>query len=394
MDRVAALAADAGVRPTRRVLLVSGEFPPRVGGVGDHVVRLAAALTACGVDCHVATESRTSSDPANNVHAISSQYPLRALWGTLRLARRIRPDVVHVHYQAGAYARPGELISMGRALQLTGIPGRLVVTFHDLLPPYLFPKAGRLRARMVRGLAESAHAAICVDESDRRQAAAQVGHGARAFWIPAGPTIEPPAGIGDRSAARAALGLDHEDFIVGFFGFRQRSKGVGVLAEAMRRPELTGPGTLLALIGAPEPPTSVRRAEPAMATGTFEGIRLVDTGEQPPEVISRWLIACDSIALPFLDGLSARRGSFMNAVAHGVPVITTLPPDAGTVDVKDGEVGFVMRGDAGALAKALAEIRDNPPRRRQLTEGAQAIAARHTWAEIARRTLDAYDLSD
>ena len=83
----------------------------------------------------------------------------------------------------------------------------------------------------------------------------------------------------------------------------------------------------------------------------------------------------------------------MNAVVHGVPVITTLPPDAGTVDVEDGEVGFVEPDDAGALAGALAEIRDNPPRRRQLTEGAQAIASRHTWSAIAGRTLDAYDLS-
>ena len=392
MDRVAALAADAGVRPTRRVLFVSGEFPPRVGGVGDHVVRLAAALTARGVSCHVATESRATSSPAKNVHAIASRYPLQALWSTLRLARRVRPDVVHVHYQAGAFARPGELVGLGRAMRLAGIPSRLVVTFHDLLHPYLFPKAGWLRARVVRGLAESAHAAIYVDELDRRRAVAQVDRATRAFWIPAGPTIEPPAGSNDRSTARAALGLDREDFIVGFFGFRQRSKGLGVLANALRRPELAGPGTVLALIGAAEPPTSERRAEPAMAARTFDGVRLVDTGAQPPDVVSRWLVACDSIALPFLDGLSARRGSFMNAVAHGIPVITTLPPVEGTVDVNDGEVALVEPGDAGALAEALAEIRDNPLRRRRLTEGAQAIAARHTWSVIARRTLDAYDL--
>ncbi len=390
---MAALAADAGVRPTRRVLFVSGEFPPFVGGVGDHVARLAAALTASGVTCHVATESRAASDPAARVYAVANRFPLQALWSTLRLARRLRPDVVHMHYQAGAFARPGELMGLGHALRLVGTPSRLVVTFHDLLQPFLFPKAGRLRARVVRGLARSAHAALYVDAVDRRRAVTQVGHGANAFWIPAGPTIEPPAGIGDRSAARAALGLNQEDFIVGFFGFRQRSKGVGVLAAALRRPELAGPRTLLALIGAAEPPANERRAEPAVAPHTFDGVRLVDTGVQPADVISRWLVACDAIALPFLDGLSARRGSFMNAAAHGVPVITTHPPMEGTVDVGAGEVGFVAPHDERGLAEALADIRDHPPRRQLLTEGARAIAGRHAWSAIAKRTLEAYDHS-
>ena len=388
---MAALAADAGVRTTRRVLFVSGEFPPHVGGVGDHVAKLAAALTARGMTCHVATESRARDDRARHVHAVGSRYPLQALLGTIRVARRVRPDVIHLHYQAGAYARPGEMMGLARTMRLVGAPSRLVVTFHDLLHPYLFPKAGRVRARVVRSLARSAHAAIYVDELDRRRTVAQIKRETNSYWIPAGPTIEPPAGIGDLSAARAALGLDTEDFIVGFFGFRQRSKGVGVLAEALRRRELAGPGTLLALIGAPEPPTNARRAEPPVPAHTFDGVRLVDTGGQPPGVISRWLVACDALALPFLDGLSARRGSFMNAVVHGVPVITTLPSADGTVDVNADEVAFVAPGNAAALAAALAEIRDSPLRRRQLAQGAQAVAARHSWLEIAKRTLTAYD---
>ena len=252
-------------------------------------------------------------------------------------------------------------------------------------------QAGRLRARVVRRLAESAHAAIYVDEQDRRRAVAHVEGDGNSHWIPAGPTIEPPAEFEDRPASRAALGLNAEDFIVGFFGFRQRSKGLAVLADALRRPELAGRETLLALIGESEPPTNIRRSEPAMSAAAFHRIRLVDTGGQPPDVISRWLVACDVLALPFLDGLSARRGSFMNAVAHGMPVVTTLPTAEGTVDAGVEEVGFVAPGDSEALAAALAEVRDNPLRRRQLTQGAQAVAARHTWAAIARRTLDAYD---
>jgi len=394
MDRVATIDSEGGGRPTRRVLFVTGEFPPRIGGVGDHVVRLAEALEALGSPCYVATESRSADDSAAGIFGVGSRYPLQALADTIRVARHVRPDVTHVHYQAGAFARPGEMAGLARFLpRLTGTR-RLAVTFHDLLQPYLFPKAGALRAHVVRDLARSSHAAIYVDELDRRQAI-DAGYGeAHSHWIPAGPTIEPAADVGDRSAVREFLGLDVEDFIVGFFGFRQRSKGVQVLAEALRRPELAGPRTLLALIGAAAPPTSPRRSEPPIQPSTFEGLRLVDTGAQAPRTISRWLVACDAIALPFLDGLSARRGSFMNAVAHGIPVVTTHPPAGGTVDAHADEVAFVPYGEVAALAVALAEIRDCAAHRRRLAQGSRAIAGRHTWSEIARRTLIAYDHHD
>ena len=387
---MATLAPEAGVNPTPRVLFITGEYPPRIGGVGDHVVRLAAAIAARGSACHVATESRSANDLAARVQAVGSRLPLQAVVDTLRVVRHVRPDVVHLHYQAGAFARPGEMMGLARLLPSLAGSSRLAVTFHDLHRPYLFPKAGRLREALIRGLGRGADTAIYVDEVDRRRAVAE-GYGeANSHWIPAGPTIEPPADGGDRRAARAILDLDSDTFIVGFFGFRQRSKGIEVLAHAVRRTELAGPGMHLVLIGAAGPPTDARRAEPPVPPSAFDGVRLLDTGEQRPEVISRWLAACDAIALPFLDGLSARRGSFMNAVAHGVPVVTTAPPIEGTVDVGADEVALVAPGDAAGLAAALAEIRDDSARRRQLAAGSRAIAARHTWAEIARRTLAAY----
>ena len=394
MDRVATLAGDAGIGPPRRVLFVTGEFPPRIGGVGDHVARLATALEACGLSCHVATESRSADDPGARIHAVGSRLPLLAVVDTIRAARRVRPDVIHLHYQAGAFARPGEIMGLARVLPRLAGAGRLAVTFHDLHQPYLFPKAGQLRAALVRGLARCANAAIYVDESDRRLAVRQGYGDSNSHWIPAGPTIEPPPDSGDRRAARAALDLELEDFIVGFFGFRQRSKGVEVLAKALRRPEVAGPRTLLALIGAAAPPTNTRRAEPPVPSSTFDGVRLIDTGEQRPGVISRWLVACDVIALPFVDGLSARRGSFMNAVAHGIPVVTTAPAIEGTVDVRSDEAAFVAPDNAPALAASLAEIRDSPARRRQLAQGSKAIAARHSWSELAQRTLAAYDCAN
>ena len=46
---------------------------------------------------------------------------------------------------------------------------RWVTTFHDLLPPYLFPKAGPLRERVTRILANNSDVSIATNERDLEQ---------------------------------------------------------------------------------------------------------------------------------------------------------------------------------------------------------------------------------
>ncbi|MDQ3700472.1 MAG: glycosyltransferase, partial [Chloroflexota bacterium] len=47
-----------------RIGLVTGEYPPDVGGVGDHTHRLAHELAARGHAVHVVTSARRGADPA------------------------------------------------------------------------------------------------------------------------------------------------------------------------------------------------------------------------------------------------------------------------------------------------------------------------------------------
>ncbi|HVG98087.1 MAG TPA: glycogen/starch synthase, partial [Chloroflexota bacterium] len=46
-----------------RVGIVSGEYPPDVGGVGDQAARLAAELASGGHDVQVVTSARNRSAP-------------------------------------------------------------------------------------------------------------------------------------------------------------------------------------------------------------------------------------------------------------------------------------------------------------------------------------------
>ena len=379
-------------KATHHVLMVTGEYPPRIGGVGDHALKLRTALETRGLVCQIVTESRSNDNESESVRSIDTRLPFQSVIGALRILREIRPDVLHVQFQAGAFARPGELLAVAVLARIFKLVGRVVVTLHDLNEPYLFPKAGRFRSWFLRQLERAADSVIYVDELDRRWADANRDASVDRFWIPAGPTIEPARQCLDRNSSRMCLNLSSEEFVVGYFGFRQASKGIRVLVEAMHRPGLKEPRVALALIGAAGPSITGSRSEQLVGDSIFSGLNTVQTGAQNPSTISMWLKACDVVALPFLEGLSSRRGSFMNAVAHGIPVVTTEPKVDGVVDVAGHEVIFIPRGNVEALAQELISLRNDRAKRDSLAAGSLAVAERHSWSEIARRTQEVYGL--
>ena len=118
------------------------------------------------------------------------------------------------------------------------------------------------------------------------------------------------------------------------------------------------------------------------------------------------LLACDAVALPFLDGASARRGTLMAALAHGLPIVSTLPErrsglagpatvwlgsGPGAVALRDGEsILLVPPDDPDALAAALARLSDDPDLRTRLAAGAGAVRDRIAWPALAGETARIY----
>jgi len=77
------------------------------------------------------------------------------------------------------------------------------------------------------------------------------------------------------------------------------------------------------------------------------------------------------------------------AMACGVPVISTT---GGALPEVVGDAGvLVPPADAGALAKAIGELLDNPERARQLGQaGLKRVRASFTWKKAAEKTVEVY----
>ena len=373
-----------------RIGLISGEYPPMQGGVGDFTRMLGRTFVAAGHQvCVLTGRAGTGVDGDGIAVTASVDNWNRALPGAVRQwATANALDVIDLQYQTAAYNMAGMIHLLPRLMGKTPF----AVTFHDLRFPYLFPKAGPLRDRAVLALARSADAAIVTNHEDEERLV-RAGGVRRLCRIPIGSNIagDLPAHF-DRTGWRDRIGVGPDDLLIGFFGFLNRSKGIEPLLDALAQLRSTGMAARLLMIGGrtgDSDPTNAAYAHHVDAE--IERLGLTDqvlwTGYVEGDEVSAFLSCLDVCALPFEDGASFRRSSFLTAIAHGCPIVTTRgfrpPPEL----VHRQNVFFVPPGDVRMLAAALRTVAAEDRLRARLGSGAAMLHTMFAWERIADQTL-------
>ncbi len=382
-----------------RIGLLSGEYPPMQGGVGDFTRELAHALADQGHQVHVIThaDARPQTVPFI-VHPLVRRWGWRTLGEITSLVESLELEVVNIQYQAAAYQMrpPIHFLPWWWRRSVEARPC-VVVTFHDLKVPYLFPKAGPLRRWAIRFLASQADGVIVTNREDELTIQGW-GESAvrRLAQIPIGSNIAPnPPPDYNRDAWRRSLGIGPRDLLIGYFGFLNVSKGVDTLIRAlallMADPLLPRPVYLLmigGMVGSSDP-TNQAYAEQIRALIQDLDLehRVRWTGFVPDRYVSGYLLTVDLCVLPYVDGVSFRRGSLMACLAHGRPIITTYP-QVELPELRDGEnVLLVPPRDAPAIARAVVRVAGDPRLWNRLSQGALRLARRFRWEEIAAQTV-------
>ena len=347
---------------TPRVLLITGEYPPMPGGISDYTSLLRSELETQGVQTVIL--SSHASAAGETVQAWS--------WRTISTVREIvnrhHIDIVHVQYQAGAFA-------MHPVINL--LPGLIrevpvVTTFHDLRPPYLFPKAGRVRFFTMRRMARWSGAAIVTNPADKRTLSqARIP----SSLIPLGPSLRPPGAF-----------LEAEPSI-GYFGFPSRQKGFDLLIEAIRHFPTSERPPLCVVGGRPAETgqhgfMSFTDVEKLAAEN---GVEVTWTGFLDAQAASNALARCAVIVFPFPDGATQRSSALIAALQIGRAVITTAPAEADGLDglTQLPQLVQIPRGDSAQLQRALAASMTSPA-------GWQPLPSEYAWRSIAARHADPY----
>ena len=228
-----------------------------------------------------------------------------------------------------------------------------------------------------------ADAVLCVSGAT---AAPLGGEGANVHVVPDGLAVmHEPA---PRSQSRMALGLSQNAFTVAVLGRISGWKGQAVLARALDEEALRVRGAV-GLVAGDVWPGQERWEEELREAGRGAGDRLRLLGFR--DDLATIYGAADVVVVPSTQP-DPLPNSALEAAAAGCCVVAS---DVGGLPeiIRDGETGvLVPPDDPAALARALAELADDPARRQRLGEAAAAdVRSRFAPEKLAPRVMALYD---
>ncbi len=385
--------ATASPRDQLSVVMVCGDFPPMLSGVGDYCAHVSRSLGELGHKVGVVTTvGATGGDFLGGssvvVEPVVSGWQLREFGQVLTVADRLsRRCILNLQYHCpGTYGRRMLINALPGLIRMVRPAARVVVTMHG------FREQGVLFRLRALPMLRLAHGVIFVDRKNERLLGAYGGHGSsRLRFIPIAGNIPPvEVTVEERRRLRRELGFGEEDVVVAFFGGIGRSKGFHHLVKAVElaRTEFGLSAVLLAIGGFHE--DGVNRGyqeQMKVEIGKKPASDWVKIITAPPPARASELLRCaDVAAYPFLDGVGENSGSMMAALAHGLPTVATKghgnPPD---FEDHFG-VALVPQGDSLALAEKIVVLANSPGLRLAMKRRAMEVTAERSWPSIAAGT--------
>ena len=329
-------------------LLVTNDFPPKIGGIQSYLYELWRRLPSADATVlttrHDGDTAWDAQQPFRVVRASERQF-----FPTASLARRI--DTLAREIDATVILLDPWLPLGHLGPRLRAAPYVVVVHGAEVTVPGRLPGSRQVGGRVLRNSA----GVVAAGHYPAREAARAAGVELRGVVVPPGVDVDRfrPLDPDDRAAARHAFGLDPDRPLVLGVSRLVPRKGFDVLIDAVAGL----PDVQLAIAGAGR---DRRRLEARVARRQIAE-RVHFLGRVPDDASFPRLYGCaDVFAMPCRDrwgGLEAEGFGivFLEAAAAGVPAVAGRSGGSHEA-VVDGETGFVVESRALDVRAALGAL--------------------------------------
>jgi glycosyltransferase involved in cell wall biosynthesis len=353
--------------------IITGEYPPQLGGVSDYTYQVAQEMARTGVKVHVwapATHVQMVHQDSAQVHALPTGFGWRWLkeldW---RLKFHEAPRNILIQYVPHMYGWK----SMNLALCWWIFRQRkhnVCVMFHEVAFPFRSgqPLRHRLLAMVHRIMAWSVlrsvrhsftstdlHLALLQKLGNQQTPVSMLRICSNIPW-------ESYQVGGARARAEDVPG---EPFTIGIFSnFDTEIRSVlePVIGRALENPDMR-----VALLGPGEAfRQSLAKQYPQVAD------RIESTGRLHVTEVARHMQRCDALLQLYPDGASAARGTLIAALASGVPVITTSGPRTDRLLLESKTMLFADASPQ-SVKEALEFLKKSPELAREMGARAQRL---------------------
>lgn len=329
----------------QRILVVS-PYPPRRDGIGAYAVQQVRRLRRAGHHVEVLSPAPSAAHHHADLRGPRGATTLARLGARFdRVVLHFHPDVVYrLPPLAGARLATG--LSYGAAFRRLA---HVEMRIHEI--DHRWADRSDPTWRATRFMLQGAER-ITVHSDEQRD------HLVSAFGVPAqrvaviahGVDFEPRT-TADRVQARASLGLPVDEHVFLCIGFMQPHKGFDRAARAFTG--LSHPGARLDIVGSArlaDERTRDHVAELRSIASRDPGVH-VHLGFVSDEMFDRWIVASDTVVLPYRHIWSSSVAE--RAALFDRPVIATRV--GGLAHQVGAMAGSVLVDDNAGLARAMAE---------------------------------------
>jgi glycosyltransferase involved in cell wall biosynthesis len=403
-----------------KVLIISAAYPPMQAGEATNTYHLCRHLSDRGAEVHVLTTigSEKSIHPRIHVHPIMKQWSWSEMLAMRSFFRRCAPDAVLLMY-IGVMYNCHPMITFAPTILKRLFPHVPFITRYESVFAGANPSntsgASRLfRRAMVEwagGHDVGYGSGTLLRDSDQVIVLCD-RHRTILFeeWPAVEPKLKmipPPPNMhivsnengSARREGRTRLGLKRDDFVIAFFGYLYKTKGIEFLLRAfdlVRRER--GPVKLLFIGGKigldVEGSSDYYERMQTLARDLKLENDVIWTGpvESETEDGSIYLHAADVAVLPFLQGVQLNNSSLSSIAAHGLPIIGTRGPLLDAAFVHGKNILLSDPQDEQTIAKYILQLMDSPSLVTGLRAGAMQLAQEwFSWDKAIDRTLATFN---
>ena len=402
-----------------KIVMVSGEYPPVQSGESNHSLYLAQKLAERGVELHVLTSAMDDVPHADgfSVHPIMRRWDWSETIRLRRFLKQLAPDAILLMYMRRMYRGHG-MITFSATLAKSLFPNLRFVTHFNQVRysmnrrPSIIEKAGRWLATRTTGkestdrlygslLRDSDRVMVLAEEHCDYLKSHDPTIGERAMLVPPPPILNSRSDSqAARDEGRSRLGVDERDFVLVYYGFIYRSKGLELAIRALAQLKKSNHSAHLVVAGGlmdRDPPQRLADSQSYLQElkqlscecGVDDRIHWLGATPSDSTIPTTMLHAADAHVFPFVNGVHLNNSSVASATMHGKPLITTRGETTESAFVHGENSMLSAPNDVDGYYESIRRTIDDNDLRRQLTEGVNRLSQMwFSWDTVVDRTLD------